>query len=153
MRATFAISVLLTVAAGLAGPTGLSSLKVKESVPAPRGWVQGTRAPEDHTIELKIALPQPNFSILEKHLYETSDPSHTRYGQHLSKEAVEELVAPHATSLQLVDEWLLSHGFSEGDFARSPAKDWIAIRVPVAVAEEMLDTVCYLRFPLVEILH
>ena len=142
MRAALAISLLSAVAVGLASPTGLPNLKVKESVSSPRGWIQGARAPADHSIELKIALPQPNFSVLEKHLYEISDPFHSRYGQHLSKEAVEELVAPHATSIQLVDEWLSSHGFDEGDFARSPAKDWVNLRVPVALAEEMLGTVC-----------
>ncbi|KLO19908.1 tripeptidyl peptidase A [Schizopora paradoxa] len=140
MRAALAISLLSAVVLGLASPTGLSNLKVKESVSSPRGWIQGTRAPADHSIELKIALPQPNFNVLEKHLYEVSDPSHSRYGQHLSKEAVEELVAPHATSIQLVNAWLSSHGFEEGDFSRSPAKDWITLRVPAVLAEKMLDT-------------
>jgi len=140
MLAILVLSLLSAVAAALGVPTGLPNLKVKESVSAPRGWMQGPRAPADHTIELKIALPQPNFSVLETHLYEISDPSHHRYGQHLSKEAVEELVAPHPTSIQLVNEWLLSHGFGDGDFSRSPAKDWVSVRVSATLAEEMLDT-------------
>jgi len=50
------------------------------------------------------------LSCSGKHLYEVSDPDHERYGAHLSKEEVEALVAPHQESVDLVDEWLQSHG-------------------------------------------
>jgi tripeptidyl-peptidase-1 len=36
-----------------------------------------------------------SFNELERELYEVSDPSHARYGQHLSPEEVNSLVAPH----------------------------------------------------------
>ena len=71
-----------------------------------------------------------------------SDPFHDRYGQHLSKEEVEDLVAPEAESVHLVNEWLASHGVYEDGLTRSPAKDWVHIKIPVALAEEMLKTVC-----------
>ena len=61
----------------------------------------------------------------------------------LSKEEVDELMAPHHESLSIVDEWLASHGFDESQLVRSPAKDWVTIRVPVSVAEDMLDTVSF----------
>jgi tripeptidyl-peptidase-1 len=114
---------------------------VKETVSPPRGWEIHSAAPSTHRIELKIGLPQPNFGVLEKHLYEVSDPSHSRYGQHLSKAEVEALVAPHPESLDLVNDWLASYGFEENDMVRSPAQDWVTIKVPVRLAEEMLDTV------------
>ncbi|KAI0797010.1 tripeptidyl peptidase A [Abortiporus biennis] len=124
----------------LAAPSKDIAHKVKETVIPPRGWKKHSPAPKDVTIELRLALPQPNFSELEKHLYEVSDPTHHRYGEHLSKEEVEELVAPHPESLRLVDEWLVSHGLPVESFIRSPAQDWVKIIVPVGVAEEMLDT-------------
>lgn len=114
--------------------------KVKESISPPRGWVKHARPPSDHIIELRIGLPQPNFHVLEDHLYEISDPSHERYGAHLSKEEVEELVAPDSESIELVDEWLGSYGISETDLVRSPAKDWVTIKIPVDLAEKMLDS-------------
>ncbi|KAJ3740978.1 peptidase S8/S53 domain-containing protein [Lentinula detonsa] len=117
--------------------------QVKERVFPPRDWEIQSIAPSTHKIELKIGLPQPNFHILEKHLYEVSDPSHTRYGQHLSKEEVEALVAPHPESLELVTDWLVSHGIGKEDMTRSPAQDWITVTVPVGVAEKMLDTTYY----------
>ncbi|KAF9464794.1 subtilisin-like protein [Collybia nuda] len=113
--------------------------KVKESVAPPRGWVKHNPAP-DHNIVLRIGLPQPNFSTLEKHLYEVSDPDHERYGAHLSKEEVEKLVAPHQESVDLVNEWLETHGIQENDLIRSPAKDWVTLRIPIRLAEKMLDT-------------
>ncbi|TFK55639.1 tripeptidyl peptidase A [Heliocybe sulcata] len=109
-------------------------------VEPPRGWVKVTPAPADHIINLRIALPQAGFTSLEKALYEVSDPDHSRYGQHLSKEEVEALVAPHPQSLSAVDDWLASHGISQSDLSRSPARDWVKVKVPVSLAEEMLDT-------------
>ncbi|CAA7260134.1 unnamed protein product [Cyclocybe aegerita] len=114
--------------------------KTKEEVHAPHGWIKHSKPSPDHKISLRIGLPQPNFGVLEQHLYEVSDPDHERYGQHLSKEEVEELVAPHQESLDSVGEWLSTFGFKEKDVTRSPAKDWIAITVPVSLAEKMLDT-------------
>ncbi len=107
----------------------------------PRGWIKLSQPPTDHTILLRIGLFQENFSELERHLYEVSDPSHPRYGQHLSKEEVEALVAPNQDSLTIVDEWLASLGIGEGPVTRSPAKDWVNVKVSIRVAEEMLNTV------------
>ena len=63
-----------------------------------------------------------------------------RYGQHLSKEAVAALVAPHPDSVDLVESWLQAHGLDVASSERSHAGDWITIRVSVAQAEKMLGT-------------
>ncbi|KAI0682616.1 tripeptidyl peptidase A [Earliella scabrosa] len=131
---------LLLAAAAVALPAKDCPHKVKESVPPPRGWTKSQPAPADHVIDLRIALPQPNFAELERHLYEVSDPFHERYGDHLSKEDVEALVAPHDESVHLVSEWLASHGLYEDSLSRSPARDWVHIKVPVSLAEDMLKT-------------
>ncbi|KAL5527716.1 hypothetical protein ACEPAG_6517 [Sanghuangporus baumii] len=114
--------------------------RLKERVSHPRGWAKGIRASPDQILELKIALPQPTFHVLEQHLYEVSAPEHARYGQHLSKAEVEALVAPHSESITSVDSWLQSHGIDVDDLVRSPAKDWVTVRVPVSKAEMMLST-------------
>ncbi|KAI0080806.1 tripeptidyl peptidase A [Panus rudis PR-1116 ss-1] len=125
-------------ALALAAPSFDSPHKVKETVVPPRGWVKRSVAPRDLTIELRVALPQPNFYELERHLYEISDPDHERYGAHLSKEEIEQLVAPDSMSVESVTEWLASHGVT--NLNRSPAGDWIKVHIPVSLAEEMLDT-------------
>ena len=79
---------------------------------------------------------------VEAHHVCLSDPLHDRYGQHLSKEEVESLIAPEPESIHLVNEWLAAHGLYEDSLSRSPANDWVFIKVPVSLAEEMLKTVC-----------
>ncbi|KAG1891976.1 peptidase S8/S53 domain-containing protein [Suillus subluteus] len=115
--------------------------KVKESIHGPpSGWYKHVPAPKHHILELKIALPQPKFPVLEQHLWEVSDPSHARYGAHLSKQETKELMAPHPETLAVVRKWLALHGLAEEDITLSSANDWVTIRVPVGLAEEMLTT-------------
>ena len=127
----------------VAAPRGEPAYSVKEEVSPPRGWVKHGRPTPDHNIVLRIGLPQPNFHVLEKNLYEVSDPDHERYGQHLSKEEVEALVAPHPESIEVVNEWLGTFGVNEDSLVRSPARDWVTLKVPVGLAEKMLDTVSF----------
>ncbi|KZV66414.1 subtilisin-like protein [Peniophora sp. CONT] len=113
---------------------------LKERVAPPRNWNRLDAAPRDHVIPLKFALPQPRFDELEDHLLAVSDPEHSRYGAHLSKEEVDELVRPEQESIDVVDAWLKELGFGEEDVTRSSAMDWVMIMVPVGMAEDMLDT-------------
>lgn len=70
MRVRFC-AVAVALAAFVAGaPSVERALKVKESVAVPRGWTKRGEAPREMTIDLRIALPQSNFALLEKHLYE-----------------------------------------------------------------------------------
>lgn len=140
MRPAFG-ALILALCSSLVASLPSPGYRVKESVAPPRGWTKGDEPAADHLIVLRIGLPQPNFNVLEQHLFEVSDPDHTRYGQYLSKEKVEELVAPHPSSLEAVNKWLASYGLEEADLARSPAQDWITIKVPVKTVEKMLDTV------------
>ena len=56
---------------------------MKESIAHPQGWVKQAEAPADYVIELRIALPQPNFSVLEvtylgtTRLYQNTDLGNT----------------------------------------------------------------------------
>ncbi|KAF7335256.1 Tripeptidyl-peptidase sed2 [Mycena sanguinolenta] len=134
------VSILPLVAFAFALPSKDYEHQVKEEVVPPQGWTIFGPAPSDHFINLRIGLPQSNFDLLEQHLYEISDPYHERYGAHLTKEEVEDLVAPHPDSAAAVNEWLSSHGIQEEDINRSPAGDWLTIRLPVWLVEKMLDT-------------
>lgn len=91
---------------------------------------------------MKIGLKQSKIDTLIDHLYEISDPAHERYGMHLSKGEVEELVRPESETVREVESWLGSHGIDlEGEgVERSSAGDWIHLLVPVELAEKMLGT-------------
>ncbi|KAI0331649.1 subtilisin-like protein [Cubamyces sp. BRFM 1775] len=106
----------------------------------PRGWELHGPAPADYAFDLRIGLKQDKFDDLVAALYEVSDPAHEKYGQHLSKEDVAALVAPHPDTVDLVESWLSAHGLDPSACQRSHAGDWVTIRVSVAQAEQMLGT-------------
>jgi Pro-kumamolisin, activation domain len=142
----FLALIFLIFQPSLAAPSNFrlkgSMLKLKESIPPPRNWIDLGRAPPTQLIPLRIALPQERFDELERHLYEMSDPHHSQYGQHFMKEQAEELVRPHQDSVAAVDAWLAEYGITGAEAVRrSSAGDWVTVVVPVALAEEMLDTV------------
>ena len=141
MRVSALFGSLIVVAFASVASGAPHALKLRQSIASPRNWVDLGRAPPTHVIPLRIALPQPRFPELEQHLTEISDPFHSRYGQHLSKEDVEALVTPHASSVDAVHEWLESHGVQKEACHKSPAGDWVTVRLPVSQAEKMLGTV------------
>jgi tripeptidyl-peptidase I len=123
-------------------PPNANISKLKDAVVPPPNWINLGPAPPTKLIWLRVALFQARFSELERQLYETSDPKNSRYGQHLMQEQVTELVRPGRRSVEAVNDWLAEYGITEGDrVRRSVAGDWVTILVPVAIAEEMLDTV------------
>lgn len=50
---------------------------------------------------------------------------------------------PGEESVRVVEEWLEEMGVGE-EAEWSKARDWVLLRVPVGLAEDMLDTVCRL---------
>ncbi|KAJ7129263.1 peptidase S8/S53 domain-containing protein [Mycena epipterygia] len=138
----FAVFLLATLS--VAVPMAFDALRVKEIVSAPQGWTRLGRSPFDYSIRLRIAIFQQNFTGLENLLYEISDPEHSRYGAHMSKEEVEKFVSPSPMSLALVDGWLASYGIRESSLVRSPAKDWVSVTVSIRLAEQLLGADYYL---------
>jgi tripeptidyl-peptidase-1 len=134
---------LVTVAFASVASCTTSPLKLRQIIEPPRNWVNLGRTPSSHVIPLRIGLPQLRFSELEEHLAETSDPFHPSYGKHLSKEDVEALVAPGASSVEAIHDWLGSHGVQKDACHHSPAGDWVTVHLPVGQVENMLGTVRY----------
>ncbi|KAI0083965.1 peptidase S8/S53 domain-containing protein [Irpex rosettiformis] len=105
----------------------------------PKGWKCQGSAPADHLLDMRIALKQDKFDDLVTALYEVSDPTHEKYGQHLTKEQVDALVAPHPTSVDLVDEWLTAHGIDASTAERTNGGSWLRLPVTVDQASRMLN--------------
>ncbi|KAJ7860439.1 peptidase S8/S53 domain-containing protein [Mycena olivaceomarginata] len=141
------LSAFVVALAGLSSAKPLSSKRWNDVslkhrwVEIPRGWEFHSTPPEDHLLEMRIGLKQDRLEELISSLYEVSDPAHEKYGQHLSKEEVDALVAPHPDSIEAVEAWLEHHGINPADaHFRSAGGEWITIHVSVAQAERMLDT-------------
>lgn len=70
MKTPLSLTVLTLSALAAAVPHQAHIFKVKEAVVPPQDWTKAHKTPSDLTINLRIALPQSNFALLEQHLYE-----------------------------------------------------------------------------------
>ncbi|KAI9453711.1 subtilisin-like protein [Lactarius psammicola] len=76
----------------------------------PEDWECLDHPLNDTTIDLYVALRPHRKNALVDALYDVSTPGRPKYGAHLSKEQVAELVAPHPDTLGLVHSWLEYRG-------------------------------------------
>ncbi|KAF2439621.1 subtilisin-like protein [Karstenula rhodostoma CBS 690.94] len=138
MRGSIIVSAVL-LGLSYAKPTLNRRYVVKESHPVPSEFSRVGEAPGHHLMRLQIGVKQGQFEVLEKHLWEISDPDHARYGKHLSLAEVNDLVKPADESTDLVREWLHEH-VSPEHIESSPAGDFLSFTLPIAKIEEMLQT-------------
>jgi len=126
----------------------------------PEHWESLGHPSAGTTIDLYLALKPHNDDALIDALYEVSSPRHPkyvrptpvharmsppvapfrcRYGAHLSKEQVAELIAPHPNTLQLVSSWLEDHGVPSSSVSMTLGGNWLkVIGVPVWQANDIL---------------
>lgn len=132
-----AIGTITTVVHALPKSTR-SNYAVKETHHVPKKWQRVGEAAKSDLIHLQIGLKQQNEGAVEKHLLEVSDPSHERYGQHLSASDIHDMITPSQETQDLVKEWLEEHGITNG--VHNSAKDFIHLVIPIEKAESLLQT-------------
>ncbi|KAH9056382.1 subtilisin-like protein [Lactarius vividus] len=107
----------------------------------PANWESLGPPPVGTTIDLYIALQPRRDNALIDALYEVSTPGHQKYGAHLSKEQVADLITPRQDTLKLVHAWLEHHGVPSTSISTSHGGGWLTITsVPVSQADELLST-------------
>ena len=127
----------------------------------PDNWASLGHPPNGTTINLHISLKANRENALidafrnvsnprnSKHVLLTSTPPlkaysggplrHFRYGAHLSREQVAELVAPHHDSLELVFSWLKYNGVRPPSISQTGGGGWLTVAgVPVSQANKLL---------------
>ncbi|KAI9436599.1 subtilisin-like protein [Lactarius indigo] len=106
----------------------------------PEHWETLGHPPAGTTIDLHIALePQRKNAVVDT-LYEVSFPRSPKYGAHLSKEQLADLVEPHPNTLTLVNSWLKHHGVHPSSVSRSHGGGWLTVtNVPVSQANDLLS--------------
>ncbi|KAH9017707.1 subtilisin-like protein [Lactarius pseudohatsudake] len=136
-----ALSVLTTLSAaflcGFAKPLASrwDGMKVKHAWDAvPKNWETLGNPPNQTTIDLRLALKSHREDALVEALYEVSDPEHSRYGAHLSKEQVAEVVAPHLDTLELVNSWLGHYDIPSSSISMTLGGNWLRV-VGVSVSQ------------------
>ncbi|KAF8263038.1 subtilisin-like protein [Lactarius quietus] len=127
-----------------------SDIRVKHTWnTVPENWENLGPPPAGATINLYISLkPHPTPSIrsmsssplIPSRLNSLFMLLRLRYGAHLSREQVAELVAPHRDTLELVHSWLEHHGVQPSSISRSHGGGWLTITaVPVSQADKLLS--------------
>ena len=109
------------------------------SLKTPVGWTSLGRAPREHKLELTFAVKQTNTAGLEAALMNAADPDSPNYGSWLSNDAVHQLIAPAAASVEAVRTFLTANGVA--DFSDvTPNGDFITAAVTIPQAEALLST-------------
>jgi tripeptidyl-peptidase-1 len=126
----------------------------------PDDWVTLGQPPNGATLDLHIALRPDHESALIDALQEVSQPRHPkhvtpqsplfgaysymlllcfRYGAHLTKEQVAQLIAPHPDTLKLVSLWLEYNGMPPSSISMTHGSSWLTVAgMPVSKANELL---------------
>ncbi|KAH9073470.1 subtilisin-like protein [Lactarius deliciosus] len=126
----------------------------------PPNWEALGYPPAGTTIDLHVALKPHHENALVDALYEVSDPRspkhvlsnisprmtylhmpllRCRYGAHLSKEQVAQLVAPHPDTLDLINSWLRHHAVPSSSVSTTHGGSWLKLTgIPVSQANELL---------------
>lgn len=68
-----------------------------------------------------------------------SDPDSSEYAQYLSLDEIVELFAPETHKVQELKNWLYQYHVEEKDISITPTRDFVTVKVPVAVANHMFD--------------
>ncbi|KAH9165958.1 peptidase S8/S53 domain-containing protein [Lactarius sanguifluus] len=90
-------------------------------------------------IDLYIALKSYHENALVDALNEVSDPGHPRYGAHLSREQVGDIVAPHPDTAQLVHSWLEHHRVTSSSVSVTHGGSFLSVTaVTVSQANDLL---------------
>ncbi|CEJ81877.1 hypothetical protein VHEMI01984 [[Torrubiella] hemipterigena] len=115
----------------------LGPLSLLEQIKVPEGWSSTGNTHPDTMLRMQIGLKQSNVKGLEQKLLDISNPSSPNYGKWLTKEQIDAYVKPDDKSVNVVKDWLASHGIKD---VTHSAVDWIEVKVPVSTAEKLLNT-------------
>ncbi|KAH9167586.1 subtilisin-like protein [Lactarius sanguifluus] len=104
-----------------------------------KNWESLGHPSNQTTIDLHLALKSHREDALVEALYEVSDPEHLRYGAHLSKEQVAEVVAPHPDTFDLISSWLEHYDIPSSSTSMTLGGNWLrVIDVSVSQANRIL---------------
>ena len=95
-------------------------------------------------IKLTFALKHKNVDLLEKMLYDVSDPVSSNYGKHLTYQEVEELFHSPEAAVEVMN-WVKKQSAAMGVKALVEKKgNFVVAHVPITAAEKMLNTKFYM---------
>lgn len=117
-------------------------VQLEGDISAPKTWTLQTASPESNdetTVYFFLRHKTGSEEQLEQILLDVSDPRSSRYGQHLSNEALRDLMtSPEASDT--VTSWLSSHNVTQEAIKPTLVGDLLQVKLSVAQAETMFST-------------
>lgn len=130
-----ALSVLLNSA--LAAPA-TSYVTVEGFNSIPSGWEQVAPASPTKVLNLRLSLAPANTDKFLNTVLDLSTPGHASYGDFLSPEGLQNLIAPASTAPTAVTSWLIGQALSANAIQNNG--NWLALQLSVEQAENLLQT-------------
>ncbi|KAH9021364.1 peptidase S8/S53 domain-containing protein [Lactarius hengduanensis] len=132
--------LLSTVSLGAIATSRWDDIRSKHSWKSiPENWESLGPPTADTVIDLYIALKPDRENALIDALNEVSNPGHPRYGMHLSREQVADIVAPHPDTVQLVHSWLEHHRVTSSSVSVTHGGSFLTVTgVSVSQANDLL---------------
>ncbi|KAL7934122.1 peptidase S8/S53 domain-containing protein [Trichoderma chlorosporum] len=112
----------------------------ERSVESTNNWVKLGSINQDGLLPVRIGLTQRNLDLGHALLMERSDPSSPKYGQHMTRDEVNDLFAPHEDSAAAVHSWLEAEGIKLDRVSRSENRQWVQFHARVSELEKLLNT-------------
>lgn len=117
---------------------GLCHEMVEQLQDVPDGWSKGMRPQPSTFMQFRLELHGAGPTDLERQVIDLSTPGHPRYGRHMKREEVEDLLRPAPAVSDQVLAWLDSEGVSNDSI--KIYGNWMSFRASVSQAEKMLKT-------------
>lgn len=117
---------------------GLCHEMVEQLHDVPDGWSKGMRPQPSTSMQFRLELRGAGAIDLEGLVIDLSTPGHPRYGRHIKREEVEDLLRPASAVSDHVLAWLDSKGVSNDTIKING--NWMSFRATISQAEKMLDT-------------
>lgn len=104
----------------------------------PDGWTKGNSPHPSTILKLRLAADQPNLMALEQDVVDMSTPGHPRYGRHMKRDELKELLRPEAAISNQIISWLNAQNVSSDSVQVDG--NWFSFQTTVLQAEHMLST-------------
>lgn len=133
------VALILLAASALASPNRVTMEDGVHTVPS-QSWEQLDRcgATDPISLHLVLTISSPSLKRLEDTFWAVSDPTHPRYGQHLSVSEIAEIVGSTSVAISNVTRWLNAHGATHTSV--SSTRDIVKVTLPCGEAERAFQT-------------
>jgi len=104
----------------------------------PAGWSMMERVEADVEVPVVFAIKLRNVDELHRHIDEISDPTHERWGRHMTVDEINEVTSDWEATGR-VYAWIMSRGVPATAVTLSRGGDFVRVTLPAAQAERLLD--------------